>query len=75
MARPQGRAAFVSMMEAPRPLFNLLGPPPHQKRFALFEGGHIPRLQDIIREMLDWLDRYPGRSRLPDAHRGRCVVL
>jgi dienelactone hydrolase len=43
-----------------RPLFNLLGPPPDQKRFALFEGGHIPRLQDVIREILDWLDRYLG---------------
>jgi dienelactone hydrolase len=56
-----GRQDFARPIETQqRPLFNLLGPPPDQKRFALFEGGHIPRLQDIIREMLDWLDRYLG---------------
>ena len=56
-----GRQDFARPVETlQRPLFNLLGPPPDQKRLALFEGGHIPRLQDIIREMLDWLDRYLG---------------
>jgi hypothetical protein len=56
-----GRQDFARPVETQqRPVFNLLGPPPDQKRFALFEGGHIPRLQDIIREMLDWLDRYLG---------------
>jgi hypothetical protein len=24
------------------------------------DGGHIPPLQDIMREVLDWLDRYLG---------------
>jgi eukaryotic-like serine/threonine-protein kinase len=43
-----------------RPVFDLLGPPPDQKRLALIDGGHIPRLQDIIREILDWLVRYLG---------------
>ncbi len=43
-----------------RPVFDLLGPPPDQKRLALIDGGHIPRLQDIIREILDWLDRHLG---------------
>ena len=33
---------------------------PDQKRLALIEGGHIPRQQDIIREILDWLERYLG---------------
>ena len=56
-----GRQDFARPIETlQRPLFNLLGPPPDQKRFALFEGGHIPRLQDVIREVLDWLDRYLG---------------
>jgi len=26
----------------------------------LIEGGHIPRLQDIISVILDWLDRFLG---------------
>jgi formylglycine-generating enzyme required for sulfatase activity/predicted Ser/Thr protein kinase len=56
-----GRQDFARPVETlQRPLFNLLGPPPDQKRFALFEGGHIPRLQDVIREILDWLDKYLG---------------
>lgn len=56
-----GRQDFARPVETQqRPLFNLLGPPRDQKRLALFEGGHIPRLQDIIREILDWLDRYLG---------------
>ena len=56
-----GKQDFARPVETlQRPLFNLLGPPPDQKRFALFEGGHIPRLQDVIREILDWLDRYLG---------------
>lgn len=56
-----GRQDFARPIETQqRPVFNLLGPPPDQKRFALFEGGHIPRLQDVIREILDWLDRFLG---------------
>ena len=43
-----------------RPVFDRLGPAPDQKRLTLIDGGHIPRLQDIIREILDWLDRYLG---------------
>jgi dienelactone hydrolase len=56
-----GRQDFARPVETQqRPLFNLLGLPPDRKRLALFEGGHVPRLQDIIREILDWLDRYLG---------------
>ena len=56
-----GQQDFARPVETlQRPLFNLLGVPPDQKRLALIEGGHIPRLQDIIREILDWLDRYLG---------------
>jgi pimeloyl-ACP methyl ester carboxylesterase len=56
-----GRQDFSRPVETlQRPLFNLLGSPPDQKRLAQFDGGHLPRLQDIIREILDWLDRYLG---------------
>ncbi|HUP45268.1 MAG TPA: SUMF1/EgtB/PvdO family nonheme iron enzyme, partial [Thermoanaerobaculia bacterium] len=44
-----------------KPLFDLLAAPPEDKRHARLEGGHIPtRRQDMIREILDWLDRYLG---------------
>jgi len=56
-----GRQDFARPVETlQRPVFDLLGPPPDQKRLALIDGGHIPRLQDIIREILDWLDRCLG---------------
>jgi eukaryotic-like serine/threonine-protein kinase len=43
------------------PLFRMLGTPAGQKRQAVFEGGHIPvRIHDVIKEILDWFDRYLG---------------
>ncbi|HEU5250461.1 MAG TPA: protein kinase [Thermoanaerobaculia bacterium] len=57
-----GRQDFVRPIEvAQRPLFDLLGCPPGRKRLALLEGGHVPaEFQPMVREMLDWLDRYLG---------------
>jgi eukaryotic-like serine/threonine-protein kinase len=43
-----------------RPIFDLLGTPDEHKRFAMLEGGHIPDWTEVIRETLDWLDRYQG---------------
>ena len=44
-----------------RPLFELLGTDPADKRHARLEGGHIPSDPNaIIREVLDWLDRHLG---------------
>jgi len=37
-----------------------LGTPAADKRLALFEGGHVPPVQGLMREVLDWLDRYLG---------------
>jgi dipeptidyl aminopeptidase/acylaminoacyl peptidase len=47
--------------DSQRPLFDLLGAPKSDKRHARLAGGHIPsdRLA-IMREVLDWLDRYLG---------------
>ena len=43
------------------PLFRALTLPPDQKRHALFSGGHMPsQIHDIIREILDWYDRFLG---------------
>jgi predicted Ser/Thr protein kinase len=43
------------------PLFRLLGVPPDRKRHTLFEGGHMPiQVHDVMREILDWFDRYLG---------------
>jgi formylglycine-generating enzyme required for sulfatase activity/dienelactone hydrolase len=43
-----------------KPFFRLLGSPPDRKRYVVYEGGHLlPRAQ-LIRESLDWLDKYLG---------------
>ncbi|HKS94712.1 MAG TPA: protein kinase [Terriglobia bacterium] len=42
------------------PLFRLLGAPVKDKRDAVFDTGHIPPRDEIIKETLNWLDRYLG---------------
>lgn len=42
------------------PFLHLLGTPAADKRHVVFEGGHfLPRPQ-MVKESLDWLDRYLG---------------
>ena len=57
-----GRYDFECPIEtSQRPLFRLLGTPADHKRHAVLEGGHTPwRRQDIVDEILAWLDRYLG---------------
>jgi pimeloyl-ACP methyl ester carboxylesterase len=57
-----GRSDFLQPVEtAQLPLFRLLGVPAEHKRHALFDGGHVPgQLHDVVREILDWFDRYLG---------------
>ena len=44
-----------------KPLFRFWGAPEKDKRMVLYEAGHVPGdLRDIIREILDWLDKYLG---------------
>ena len=43
-----------------RPFFDLLGTPDEHKRFVLAESGHFVPRPTLIRESLDWLDRYLG---------------
>jgi len=57
-----GRQDLAHPLEtAQKPLFQLLGTPEKDKRHYVFEGGHVaPRIEPIIKEILDWLDRYLG---------------
>jgi dienelactone hydrolase len=45
-----------------QPMFRLLGTPPKDKRLAVFDGGHgvFAKWSEVMREILDWLDRYLG---------------
>jgi len=60
-----GRQDFMHPYETAQvPMFRMLGTPEKDKRHFVFEGGHVPsQLTEVIREILDWLDRYLGPIR------------
>jgi dienelactone hydrolase len=60
-----GRNDFWAPLETEiRPMFDMMGAPPEDKKLVLLEGGHVPeRPKDAIRPSLDWLDRYLGPVR------------
>ncbi len=56
-----GRNDYTFPLESSQvPLFRLLGAPEQHKRHVLFDSGHVPPPIDVIKEILDWLDRYLG---------------
>jgi pimeloyl-ACP methyl ester carboxylesterase len=54
-----GRHDFYFPTESSqRPMFEALATPRDRKRWELYEGGHgIPQVS-LIKETLDWLDRF-----------------
>jgi dienelactone hydrolase len=56
-----GRNDAIFPMETRQvPLFRLFGTPAEQKRHVTFESHHVPPRWEMIKEFLDWLDRYLG---------------
>jgi dienelactone hydrolase len=58
-----GRYDYFFPLEASqRPMFNLFGTPAADKRHTLLEASHdvSPLRQAMMRETLDWLDKYLG---------------
>ncbi len=57
-----GRADFGAPVKTNiQPMLDMLGTPPEHKRLVLLDGGHVPASSnEIIRAVLDWLDRYLG---------------
>jgi len=57
-----GRYDFVEPVEtSQQPMFDLLGTPAADKRHVIFETGHaVVTIQPMIKEVLDWLDKYLG---------------
>ncbi|MEX1129390.1 MAG: protein kinase [Vicinamibacterales bacterium] len=68
-----GRYDFLAPLEASQlPLLRLLGAPEADKRIALFESGHVVYPSpEMIKEVLDWFDRYLGPVRLKPGERAR----
>ena len=56
-----GRYDFFFPVESSQvPLFRLLGTNEKDKRQVIYESGHMVPPKDLIRESLDWLDKYLG---------------
>lgn len=54
---------FFPVESSQKPFFRLLGAPPSDKKYILYDGGHfVPRTQ-LITESLNWLDKYLGPVR------------
>ncbi len=51
---------FFPTETSQKPLFELLGTPPKDKKRLVYPGGHsVPRIE-MVRESLQWLDHYLG---------------
>ena len=56
-----GRMDYIFPFEETQvSLFDLLGTAESDKRFVVFDTGHSWPRNEMIRETLDWLDRYVG---------------
>jgi formylglycine-generating enzyme required for sulfatase activity/dienelactone hydrolase len=51
---------FYPLETTQKPLFRLFGTPAPDKRHVVFDAGHVLPRNEVIRETLDWLDRYLG---------------
>lgn len=51
---------FFPVETSQKPFFTLLGTPPEHKKYVLYETGHFVPRNQLIKESLDWLDKYLG---------------
>jgi dipeptidyl aminopeptidase/acylaminoacyl peptidase len=52
--------ANVSFDHAAKPMYDLLGTPEKDKKLIVYETDHIIPVNELIKETLNWLDRYFG---------------
>jgi eukaryotic-like serine/threonine-protein kinase len=59
-----GDSDYIYQLEmSQKPLFALLGTPADRKKHVVFHAGHFvlnPQRSQVVKEILDWLDRYLG---------------
>ena len=56
-----GREDFsFPVARSQEPMFRTLGTPAADKRHVIYDGGHVFPFARIIKDTLDWLDRYLG---------------
>jgi dienelactone hydrolase len=52
--------SFFTYDKSIKPMFDLIGTPEEHKVLKLYETDHIPPKTEIIKETLEWLDKYLG---------------
>jgi hypothetical protein len=56
-----GRQDFTFPIESSqKPMFKWLGTAEADKRHGVYDGGHVFPFARIIKDTLDWLDKYLG---------------
>jgi dipeptidyl aminopeptidase/acylaminoacyl peptidase len=53
----------VPFEETAKPMFDLLGTPKGQKELRVYDTDHFVPRNELIKESLNWLDRYLGPVR------------
>ncbi|HKD65077.1 MAG TPA: hypothetical protein VKB40_13685, partial [Candidatus Acidoferrales bacterium] len=62
-----GRDDFMFPVDSSQnPLFRLLGVPASQRRHVLLDSGRAPPQNPVVKESLDWFDRYLGPVDRPE---------
>ena len=51
---------FFPVETAHKPMFDLLGTPSVDKKIIIYESGHLVPRADLIKETLQWFDKYLG---------------
>jgi cephalosporin-C deacetylase-like acetyl esterase len=51
---------FFPLETSQNVMFRSLGTPEKDKRHVVLDGGHIPPYDQMVKEILDWLDKYQG---------------
>jgi eukaryotic-like serine/threonine-protein kinase len=51
---------FFPLETSQHVMFRFLGTAEADKRHAILDGGHIPPYNEMVKEILDWLDKYQG---------------
>ncbi len=55
--------AYFPYETAVKPFFNLLGTPAKDKKLILYETDHYVPKSEIVKETLNWLDKYFGPAK------------
>ena len=51
---------FFPIETSQMPMFNFLGTPKEDKKFQVYEAGHLVPKADLVRGVVEWFDKYLG---------------